>query len=254
MVAPQIPPARGRRVVDIREVVNAILYITRTGCQWRLLPNDLPNWRTVHDYFTIWKFNGTWKRMLESLRCQVRREQHPDADIQPKSGRIDSQSVKGSGQGSDIGTDGGKRVRGRKRHIIVDSVGLLLAVSVTAANVDDAKAAPKLLQQIPDSVQDVYADSKYHNYKLYGYIGGSKAKYKLHIVSRPPGVTGWFTLPRRGVVERTFAWLGRSRRHSRDYEKRHDSSEAFIRISCIHHMLNRLRPSPRGSPFKYRAG
>jgi putative transposase len=252
LVAPHLPPARGRRRVDIREVVNAILYITRAGCQWRLLPHDFPNWRTVHDYHTVWMYDGTWRRVTDALRERVRVEQHPAAAADPATARIDSQSVKGAGQGVDIGTDGGKRIRGRKRHIGVDSLGLLLAVVVTAANVDDARAAPGLLRQLPGTVGHVYADAKYHNYRLYGYIGGCKAGYELCIVSRPPGTTGWVTLPRRWVVERTFAWLGRSRRHSRDYERRTCMSEAFVRTSCIHHMLNRLRPRPAGSPFKYR--
>lgn len=252
LVAPHVPPPRGRRVVDIRQVVNAILYITRSGCQWRMLPRDYPKWRTVHDYHTIWQFNGTWRRMTDALRKQVRREQHPTAGEEPATARIDSQSVKSAGQGGEVGIDGGKRVKGRKRHIAVDSLGFVIAVAVTAANVDDARAAPRLLADLPATVRDVYADSKYHNYRLYGYVGGTKAMYRLRIVSRPPGTKGWVTLPRRWVVERSFAWLGRSRRHSRDYEKLSCMSEAFVRVSCIHHMLNRLRPVPRGSPFKYR--
>jgi putative transposase len=252
VVAPLIPPARGRRTVDIRAVVNAILYINRTGCQWRYLPHDFPNWRTVHDYHTTWEFRGIWRRMTDAIRQQVRVEQHPEAGPDPATARIDSQSAKGAGQGADIGTDGGKKVRGRKRTIGVDSLGLLLAVVVTAASVDDARAAPAVLRQLPDTVRHVYADSKYHNYRLYGFIGGCKALFKLCIVSRPPGTKGWVTLPRRWVVERTFGWLGRSRRHSRDYEKTTCMSEAFVRVSCIQQMLNRLRPKPQGSPFKYR--
>ena len=124
---------------------------------------------------------------------------------------------------------------------------------MTAANVDDARAAPRVLAALPASVRAVYADSKYHNYRLYGHVGGARARYRRHIVSRPPGAKGWVTLPRRWVVERSFAWLGRSRRHSRDYEKLTGMSEAFIRASCIRHMLNRLRPTPQGSPFKYRS-
>lgn len=252
LVAPDIPPARGNRRVDIREVINAILYITRAGCQWRMLPHEFPNWRTVHDYLTIWEFNGTWGRVTDALRRRVRADQHPAAGEDPATARVDSQSVKGAGQGAEVGTDGGKKVRGRKRHIGVDSLGLLLAVVVTGANVDDARAAPRVLAALPPTVRDIYADSKYHNYRLYGYIGGTKARYRLHIVSRPPGSKGWVTLPRRWVVERSFAWLGRSRRHSRDYEKTTSMSEAFVRVSCIHHMLNRLRPVPQGFPFKYR--
>ena len=252
LVAPHIPPARGRRTVDVRQVVNAILYITRSGCQWRMLPKDFPKWRTVHDYHAVWQFNGTWRGLTDALRRQVRSEQHPEAGEEPATARVDSQSVRSAGQGREVGTDGGKRVRGRKRHIGVDSVGLLLAVAVTAASTDDARAAPQVLGALPATVRAVYADSKYHNYRLYGHVGGAKAPYRLYIVSRPPGTKGWVTLPRRWVVERTFAWLGRSRRHSRDYERTVCMSEAFIRTSCIHHMLKRLRTAPQGSPFKYR--
>jgi putative transposase len=184
--------------------------------------------------------------LTEALRRCVRTEHHPDAEPEPKTARVDSQSVKGSGQGAEIGTDGGKNIRGRKRNIGVDSIGLLLAVAVTAANVDDARSAPSVFRQLPASVRYIYDDGKYHSYRLYDFIGGSKATYELCIVSRPPGTTGWMTLPRRWVVERTFAWLGRSRRHCRDYEKTTCMSEAFIRVSCIHHMLNRLRPKPQG--------
>ena len=253
LVAPHLPPARGNRRVDVREVVNAILYITRGGCQWRMMPHDLPNWKTVHEYHARWAFDGTWRRITDALRRRVRAERHPAAAEDPATARVDSQSVKGAGQGADIGTDGGKKVRGRSRHIGVDRLGLLLAVAVTAANVDDARAAPAVLAQLPRTVRHVYADSKYHNYRLYGYVGGSRRGYELHVVCRPPGTTGWKTLPRRWVVERTFAWLGRSRRHSRDYERCVRMSEAFVRTACIHQMLARLRPAPQGSPFKYRA-
>jgi putative transposase len=256
LVASHIPPAlRGGapRRVDIRDVLNAVLYITRSGCQWRLLPHEFPSWRTVHTYFSQWRNNGTWERLCDALRERVRDEQHSDFGRSPATARIDSQSVKGAGQADEIGTDGGKKVRGRKRHIAVDSLGLLLAVAVTAANMDDARAAPRVLERLPDTVRDVYADSKYHNYALYGFTGGSRARYKLRIVSRPPGVKGWVTLPRRWVVERTFGWLGRYRRHDRDHEKLTASSEAFVRASCVDQMLNRLRPRPEGFPFRYRA-
>ena len=166
LVAPLLPPARGRRIVDIREVVNAILYITRSGCQWRMLPHEFPNSRTVHDYHTRWQFNGTWHAITDALRRPVRREQHPDAGEDPATARIDSQSVKSAGQSGEVGIDGGKRVKGRKRHIAVDSLGLLLSVAVTAANVHDARAAPRVLAGMPDSVRDVYADSSDHSSPL----------------------------------------------------------------------------------------
>jgi len=145
LIAPHLPPARGRRRVDIREVVNAILSITRAGRQWRMLPHEFPHWRAVHDYHTTWEFDGTWRRLTDALRRRVRREQHPDAADDPATARIDRQSVKSAGRGGEVGIDGGERVKGRERTIGVGSLGLLPAVVVTAASVDDARAAPRQL-------------------------------------------------------------------------------------------------------------
>ena len=167
-----------------------------------MLPHEFLNDRTVHDYHTRWQFNGTWRAITDVLRRPVRREQHPDAGEDPATARIDSPSVKSAGQACEVGIDGGKQLKGRKRHITVDRLGLLLSVVVTAANVDDARAAPRVLADLPPTVRDVYADGKYHNYRLFGYCGGRKAAYQLRIVSRPPGTKGWVTLPRR--------WAGRT--------------------------------------------
>lgn len=142
--------------------------------------------------------------MTDAQRVRVRAEQHPDFPPSPATARIDSQSVMSAGQEGEVGTDGGKKVKGRKRHIAVDGLGLLLAVAVTAANVDEARAAPRVPARLPGTVRDVDADSMYHNDRLYGYVGGSKAPYRLLIASRPPGSKGGVTLPRRWVVERSF--------------------------------------------------
>ena len=142
VLEPWIPPPRpgGRpRKTNMREVVNAIFYLTREGCSWRALPHDFPPWKTVYNYFEDWKRDGTWDRFLTILRWRVRQAAGRDPD--PRVACIDSQSVKTAGGGEEVGTDGGKKVRGRKRHIVVDTMGLLLAVVVTAANVDDARAA-----------------------------------------------------------------------------------------------------------------
>jgi putative transposase len=245
---PWIPPARpgGRpRKTNMREVVNAIFYLTREGCSWRALPHDFPPWKTVYNYFEDWKRHGTWDRFLTTLRRRVRSaaRRHPD----PRVACIDSQSVKTALGGEDVGTDGGKKVRGRKRHIVVDTLGLLLAVVVTAANVDDARAAQQLFGQLPGKdfprLEVVQADNKYHNGNLDRWLRVHHRPYRIWVVSRPPGERRFVPLRSRWVVERTFAWLGRYRRLSKDYEHTSASSEAVVKIAAIHHYLRRLRPN-----------
>ena len=251
------PKRTGRPPADLRAVVNAILYLVRTGCQWRMLPKDFPPWSTVHTWYRRWRQDGTWGRVHEALRQQARR--HAGRDPSPRSSAVDSQSVKTAGQGGERGYDGGKKVSGRKRHVWVDSTGLLLAVLVSAADVPDARAACDLLaggrrwDELP-RLEVVYADGGYRA----GYLREDVfelAPFRLHVVSRPAGAEGWVRLPQRWVVERTFAWLGRSRRLSKDCERLPASSESMIQVSMIHLMLRRLAPvkKKRSQRFRYAA-
>lgn len=241
------------REVDFREVINAILYLNRSGCQWDMLPHDLPPKSTVYDYFAKWRDDGTWQRMLDALRVQVRVA--AGRAPTPSAASIDSQSVKTTAVGGERGYDGGKKVTGRKRHVFVDTLGLLLAVSVTAASVDDAAGVPRLFAQVTPvdvpRLAKVWADSKYHNYALKDWMKHQRPTWDLEVVSRPQGAKGFVLLAKRWVAERTFSWNDRCRRHSKDYERRIDSSEAMVKVSAIGLMLRRLAPAPTASRFNY---
>src|SRR5262245_39973029 len=255
LVEPFLPKRKrtGRPPADLREVLNGILYLVRTGCQGRLLPHDFPPWSTVHTWYRCWRTAGTWERLNEALRQQVRSA--AGRDPSPRSSAADSQSVKTTPQGGAHGFDNGKKVAGRKRHLWVDSLGLLLAVLVTAADVHDSRAGCTLLhrrlwEELP-RLEVVYTDTHYTAHYLDEEVFDF-APFRRVVVSRPEGSEGFVKLPQRWVVERTFAWLNRSRRLSKDYEREPASSEAMIQASMIHLMLRRLRPRRRRRSQRFR--
>ena len=227
--------------LDMREVVNAIFYRIQTGCQWRNLPHDFPASGSVYYHYRKWCLDGTWQEVNETLRQQERQQR--DRDREPTAGIVDSQSVKTTEAGGTRGYDAAKNVKGRKRHIVVDTVGNLLEVVVHAANIQDYDGVKFVLNKLSaatkDKLQKLWADAIYNKQKLLDWVHDNLDAI-LEIVERSPEQQGFEVLPRRWVVERTFAWLSRYRCLSKDYEHTIASSEGTIYAASIRTMLQRL--------------
>jgi putative transposase len=237
------PKHTGRpREVDFRQIVNAILYLVFTGCQWRFLPTDYPNWQTVYYYFAKWKNDGTWYRIHETLRAAERARQGKHKH--PTAGAADSQSVKTTALPSSRGFDAGKKINGRKRHILVDTLGLMITLVVTTANVQDRDGLKKLLRTFGvhrKRLKKIWVDGGYRG-AVIEWVK-ERFRYCLEVVLRSDDMKGFVVLPNRWVVERTFAWLNNHRRLSKDYERYSKTSETMIQIAMIRLMLHRLVPS-----------
>jgi transposase len=245
LVAPLIPPAKhggAPRTVDIREVLNGLLYILSTGCQWRAIPKDLPSRSTLHDYLDRWGYDGTLERLHHALYVQCREQAGRQAS--PTGAIIDSQSVKSAEKGGraidPAGYDSGKKIKGKKRHLLVDTQGLVLQVIVHAADIQDRDGGVLLLASLFGLfpfLRKLYADAGYQGAKFQNALKRILRQVRLEIVRRSDVAKGFVVLPKRWIVERTIGWLNRCRRLAKDWENLNRKALIFVRLASIRLMV-----------------
>lgn len=242
-----IPPARpgGRpRTTDMREVMNAIFYLLRTGCGWEYLPKEFPPWQTVYEYFAAWGRDGTWERINHALVMKTREQDGREAS--PSAGSIDAQSAKSAERGGrridPVGYDAGKKVKGRKRHLVVDTSGNLLKALVLPADIQDREGARLLLKEVKRVyiwLRKLWADAGYKGKDFIRQIKKA-TNLMIEVVERAQAATGFVVLARRWVVERTLSWLSRNRRLAKDYENLMETATVYLYCASIRLMLRRL--------------
>lgn len=235
------PKKLGRKPTDRRMVIDAILYLLKGGASWRLLPKNFPPWKTVYHVFRAWSLDGTWAALNDALRVCLRRGE--GRHDQPSAAILDSQSVKSDGHGGEVGFDAGKKIKGRKRHILVDTLGLVLGVVVTPASCPERDGAQKVLERVGDwfkRLRKLWVDGGYSGDNFAQWVRDHWPRLEVEVVKRSDQVSGFAVLPRRWVVERTFGWLMRHRRLVRDYERTEDSAQSWIHLAMIRIQLRRL--------------
>lgn len=235
------PAKRGRPRTDLRQILDAIFYVVKGGIPWRYLPAGFPPWQTVYGIFRRWQRDDTWAVLNDTLRILVRQGQGKQAE--PTAAVLDSQSVKSAGHGGEVGYDAAKAIKGRKRHIVVDTLGLLLNVTVTPANVTEREGGKTVLARVLNwftRLQRLWVDGGYSGASFADWVKAQRRKVAVEVIKRTDDTSGFKVLPRRWVVERTLAWFMHHRRLVRDYEVTTDSAEAFIFIAMIRIQLRRL--------------
>jgi len=235
------PAKRGRPRTDLRRILDAILYVVKGGIPWRYLPTDFPPWKTVYHVFRKWTLNHLWAALNDALRTLVRKAQGKRS--QPTAAVLDSQSVKSAGHGGPVGYDAAKRIKGRKRHVLVDTLGLLLGVAVTSASSTERAGAQVVLGRVLTWftwLRLLWVDGGYTGATFANWVKELRPKLAVEVVKRSDPTAGFKVLPRRWVVERTFGWLMHHRRLARDYETSETSAEAWIFLAMIRIQLRRL--------------
>jgi transposase len=240
---PMLPKVakRGRPPTDRRRILDAVLYVVKCGLPWRYLPTNFPPWQTVYHVFRQWTLNHQWAALNDALRTLVRRSQGKRS--QPTAAILDSQSVKSAGHGGDVGYDAAKRIKGRKRHLLVDTLGLVLGVAVTPASTPERDGAEVVLERVLGWytwLRLLWVDGGYTGATFAQWVKNLRPKLAVEVVKRSDDTTGFKVLPRRWVVERTFGWLMHQRRLVRDYETTPTSAEAWIYIAMIRIQIRRL--------------